>query len=57
MSRHVNNYVVMQNVQLDDLAATEAMRHRGIYQCVFALENQYFHVQLHPDARKYFGFA
>jgi hypothetical protein len=57
MSRHVNNYVVKQNVQLDDLAATEAMRHRGEYQCVFDLENQYFHVQLHPDVRKYFGFA
>jgi hypothetical protein len=37
MSRHINNYVVKQNVQLEDLVATEALRHRGENQCVFDL--------------------
>jgi hypothetical protein len=29
MSRHVNRYLVKQNVQLDDLVISEPMRHRG----------------------------
>jgi hypothetical protein len=33
------------------------MRHRGEFAGIFDLENQYFHVKLAEEAKKYFGFA
>ncbi len=57
MSRHINNHLVLQDVQLDDLKATEALRSPGDHMCIFDLENQYFHVRLATEARKYFGFS
>jgi hypothetical protein len=56
-SRHLNNYVVKQTVHLEDLPSTSAMVSKGDYMCVFDLENQFFHVQLAPEVKDYFGFA
>ena len=56
-SRHLNNYIVKQTVHLEDLKATGAMIEKGDYMCIFDLENQFFHVTLHEQARKYFGFS
>jgi hypothetical protein len=57
MSRHINNHLVPQDVQLDDLKATEALRSPGDRMCIFDLENQYFHVRLATEAKRYFGFS
>ena len=57
LSRHVNKHVREQKVKYQDLRATEKLRHQGDYMSVFDLENQYFHVYLHEEVRKYFGFA
>jgi hypothetical protein len=56
-SRHLKRFAVKQTVHLEDLAATAAMVERNDFSCIFDLENQFFHVQLDPAARKYFGFA
>ncbi len=53
--RHLKRFVVKQTVQ--DLAATAAMVERNDFSCIFDQENQFFHVKLDPEARKYFGFA
>ena len=39
------------------LSAVEALEKEGDFAGVFDLENQFFHVQLHPEAKKYFWFA
>jgi hypothetical protein len=57
MSRHVNKFVVDRAVQLDDLARVEHLLEPNDFQTVFDLKNMFFHVKLHPDVRKYFGFA
>jgi hypothetical protein len=56
-SRHLKRFAVKQTVHLEDLATTAAMVERNDFSCIFDLENQFFHVQLDPEARKYFGFA
>jgi hypothetical protein len=56
-SRHLKKYAVKQTVHLDDLGGTAAMVERNDFSCIFDLENQFFHVQLDPEAKKYFGFA
>ena len=33
------------------------MVERNDFSCIFNLENQFFHVHLDPEAKKYFGFA
>ncbi len=57
LSRHVNKHVRKWNVQMDDLRATKGMREEGDWMAAFDLENQFFHVKLHPEAYKYFGFS
>jgi len=57
LSRHVNKFVQDQPVQLDDLTRTEFLLEPEDYLVVFDLKNQFCHVKLHPDAKKYFGFS
>jgi hypothetical protein len=57
LSRHVNKHVKKWNVQMDDLKSTEGMKEEGDWMAVFDLENQFFHVKLHPEAYKYFCFS
>jgi hypothetical protein len=57
LRRHVNKHVKKWNVQMDNLRATEGMREEGDWMAAFDLENQFFHVKLHPEAYKYFGFS
>jgi hypothetical protein len=56
-SRHRKKYAVKQTVHLDDLGGTAAMVERNNFSCIFDVENQFFHVQLDPKAKKYFRFA
>ncbi len=56
-SRHLKKYAVKQTVHLDDLGGTAAMVERNNFSCIFDVENQFFHVQLDPKAKKYFRFA
>ncbi len=57
LSRHVNLHVERFTVQMDDLMSTQGLRQEGDHLMVFDLENQFFHMQLHPEAYKFFGFA
>ena len=57
MSRHVNKCLKEQHIKLDEVSAVEALEMEGDLAGVFDLENQFFHVQLHPEAKKYFSFA
>ncbi len=57
LSRHVNLFVKDRSVQLDDLHQVADILVPGDYMLAFDLKNQFFHVRLHPEARKYFGFA
>jgi len=55
-SRSVNPCLHTQDVKLDTLESTEALRQEGNFMEVFDLENQFFHVRLHEEARQFFGF-
>jgi hypothetical protein len=57
LSRHVNLFVKDRSVQLDDLHQVAHILAPGDYMLAFDLKNQFFHVRLHPEARKYFGFT
>ena len=57
LSRHVNLHVLKSHTKLDDLQASEVLVDRGDFLCSFDMENQFFHVRLAPEHRKYFGFA
>jgi hypothetical protein len=57
LSRHVNYFIPSRSVQLDDLSYVADLLEQGDYLLAFDLKNQFFHVQLHPAARKFFGFA
>jgi hypothetical protein len=57
MSRHVNNCIEDWPVKLDDLTVAESILEPFDYLTAFDLKNQFFHVQLHPSQKKYFGFA
>ena len=57
LSRHVNKCLNKHHTNLEDLAATACLYQQGDYMCVFDLENQYFHVQLAPEVRQFFGFS
>jgi hypothetical protein len=43
-------------VKLEGLEATEQLISPGNYLAIFDLENQFFHVALRKEDRKYFGF-
>ncbi len=57
LSRHVNSFIKDSPVQLDDLAVAEAVLEPGDFLTAYDLKNQFFHVKLHPDMKKIFGFA
>ena len=57
MSRCLNKLVPPVKSTLDSLSVCEKMLMAGDFQSVFDLENMYFHIQLHPDARQFFGFS
>jgi hypothetical protein len=54
-SRHVNDFMVPTPVKLCSLAKSEALLDRGDFQAGMDLENQYFHVRIHPDHHKFLG--
>ncbi len=56
-SRHVYHFIPSRSVQLDDLSYVADLLEQGDYLLAFDLKNQFFHVRLHPEARKFFGFA
>jgi Reverse transcriptase (RNA-dependent DNA polymerase) len=57
LSRHVNKHIKQQHVKLDGLDSAEQLIEQGDFLTSFDLENQFFHVFLRPEDRKYFGFA
>ena len=57
MSRVVNKLVKYEKTKLDDLTVIEPMLMQNDFMTSFDLENMYFHVRLHPDSVKYFGFG
>ena len=57
LSRHVNKCLKQTHVKMDDLTVAEELISPGDFMASFDLANQFFHVQLHPEDRKYFGFA
>jgi hypothetical protein len=57
LSRHVNNFVQTRPVQLDDLPQIADLIEPHDFLTAFDLKNMFFHVRLHPEIRKYFGFS
>ena len=57
MSRCLNKRVNKTKVTLDSLSNCEKLLLIDDFQTVFDLENMYFHIKLHQDSRKYFGFS
>ncbi len=57
MSRHVNDCIEDWPVKLDDLSVAETILEPNDFLTAFDLKNQFFHVQLHPSQKRYFGFA
>ena len=53
----INNLVLCEKTKLDDLTVVEPMLEEGDFMASFDLENMYFHVKLHPESIKYFGFS
>jgi hypothetical protein len=53
----VNRLIKKVHVKLDDLETGDQLIEQGDYLTSFDLENQFFHVYLRPEDRKYFGFA
>jgi hypothetical protein len=57
LSRHVNKCTKVSHVKLDDLSLAEELICKDDFMASFDLANQFFHVRLHEDDRKFFGFA
>ena len=57
LSRHVNKFIVTKSTKLDDLSVSEHLLEPDDFMTSFDLKNQFFHVKLHPDMYRYFGFA
>jgi hypothetical protein len=53
----VNKCVKDSHVKLDDLSLAEELIAKDDYMASFDLANQFFHVNLNPADRKFFGFA
>ena len=56
LSRNVNKRIPDEPVKLYDLSVSEKIVEPGDYMIAFDLKNQFFHVKLHPDVKKKFGF-
>ena len=57
ISHHVNNFIADKAVKLDDLTVSEHLLDVEDWMTSFDLKNQFFHIKLHPDYYKYFGFS
>jgi Reverse transcriptase (RNA-dependent DNA polymerase) len=57
LSRHVNNYIDDMSVKLDNLTTAQNHIAPGDYMVALDLENQFFQICLHPDMKKFLGFA
>jgi hypothetical protein len=57
LSRHVNKQLVEQHVRLDDLGQSEGLIEQGDSMAAFDLEEQFFHVEMNPQFKKYLGFT
>jgi hypothetical protein len=56
LSRHVNPAIARSTVKLDDLTVAEELILPGDYMTSLDMENQYFHIRLHPSMTQYMGF-
>ena len=57
LSRHVNHFLPDKHVKLEDLSVSEHLLDFSDYMASFDLKNQFFHVKLHPDMYRFFGFS
>ena len=56
LSRHVNKYLQDWPTKLSNLDSSAPLLDPGDWQAACDLENQYFHVRVHPNHQKYLGF-
>ena len=56
MSRYLNPLSLDDPIKLDDLSVAEHLVDRNDFMASLDLKNMFFHVQLHPEFKKYFGF-
>lgn len=56
MSRHLNKLMKEEKCKLDDLSVAEQTLEKDDFMCTLDLKNQFFHVHLNPEFRKFFGF-
>ena len=56
LSRHVNFHLLKSPTKLADLDTSAILLDRGDWQAALDLQNQYFHVRLHPSNQQFFGF-
>jgi hypothetical protein len=52
----VNKCTQVSHAKLDDLTVAQELISKGDYMASFDLANQFFHVKLHQEDRKFFGF-
>ena len=57
LSRSLNLFLNPEATKLDTLESAESLFEPSDFLASFDLRNMYFHVNLHPDVKKYFGFA
>jgi len=57
LSREVNKCIPGEKTKLADLSVSEQLIEEGDFMTVFDLRNMFFHVRLHPNMYRYFGFA
>ena len=57
LSRHANTFIPDKHVKLEDLSVSEHLLEVSDYMASFDLKNQFFHVKLHPDMYRFFGFS
>ena len=56
LSRHVNTFLQHWPTKLADLDSSAILIDPGDWQATSDVENQYFHVRVHPSQKKYLGF-
>ena len=56
MSRPLNPLMKEEKCKLEDLSVAEQLVDKNDFMCTLDLKNQFFHVQLNSDYKKYFGF-
>ena len=56
MSRHLNPLMKEEKCKLEDLSIAEQLVDKNDFMCTLDLKNQFFHVQLNSDYKKFFGF-